>query len=153
MGFVESGDPMNQPHSAHPYGHDDSPYNAPHTDAYGAPSDGSYTMPYAPPQTETFSRPNPWSLWALAMAVIPPVFIIVLTLVVFSAGFLLSVVSMATGLAAVALGGLALIMSQGRRPEHKRRGMAIVAIVVGVGWATAAPLVPMAMMLAFELKP
>lgn len=145
MSFDESGDLMNQPNAADPFGRTGSSYNAPNPYAYGAPSVASYASPDAPPQTERFSRPNPWSPWALAVAVIPPVFIIVLTLCEFSAGFLLSVLTIGTGLAGAALGGLALILAEGRRTEHKRRGMAIAALVIGIGWAMTAPFVPMAM--------
>lgn len=143
---------MNQPNAVDPYGHTGSSYNAPTTDASGAtPSAGFHSTPYSPPQTEKYSRPNPWSPWALAVAVIPPVFIIVLTLFVSSAGFLLSILTIGTGLAGAALGGLALILAEGRRPEHKRRVMAIAALVIGIGWAIVGPFVPMAMMIAFGL--
>lgn len=142
---------MNQPNAVDPYGHTGSTYDAPTTDAFGAPSAASYATAYVPPQREKYSRPNPWSPWALAVAVIPPVFIIVLTLFVSSAGFLLSILTIGTGLAGAALGGLALILAEGRRPEHKRRVMAIAALVIGIGWSIIGPVVPMAMMIAFGL--
>lgn len=128
---------MNQPDYVQAY---------PNTSPYS--SAGSYTSPIEHPST-----PNPLAPWVLGLAVLPPLVIIVLTLLWGAVGFLSSMLTIFTGWCAVGLGIVALILGSGRSPEHRRTGITVSGMIIGFCWSCIAPFVPMAMMLVMRLNP
>ncbi|MDO5031714.1 hypothetical protein [Corynebacterium sp.] len=102
-------------------------------------------FPSAQPQ---YSKPNAWALAALGMAVIPPLLTIGLTLINSAAGFLVSILCMVSGTAAVALAFVAFIVGVNLRPEHKRTTISVISIVLGILWAISGTPLIMALMMA-----
>lgn len=128
---------MNQPDYVQAY---------PNTSPYS--SAGSYTSPIEHPST-----PNPLAPWVLGLAVVPPLVIIVLTLLWGAVGFLSSMLTIFTGWCAMGLGIVALILGSGRSPEHRRTGITVSGMIIGFCWSCIAPFVPMAMMVGMGLNP
>lgn len=143
---------MNQPDYVEPNNVTGNPYHTPYTQAYPDTFPhsygGSYTQPIVTPST-----PNPLAPWVLGLAVLPPLVIIVLTLLWGAVGFLSSMLTIFTGWCAVGLGIVALILGSGRSPEHRRTGITVSGMIIGFCWSCIAPFVPMAMMLVMGLNP
>ncbi|WP_141745900.1 MULTISPECIES: hypothetical protein [unclassified Corynebacterium] len=128
---------MNQPDYVQAY---------PNTSPYS--SAGSHAPPIEHPST-----PNPLAPWVLGLAVLPPLVIIVLSLLWGAVGFLSSMLTIFTGWCAVGLGIVALILGSGRSPEHRRTGITVSGMIIGFCWSCIAPFVPMAMMVVMGLNP
>lgn len=123
-------------------------YQAPYSQAYP----NAYAGSYAPVAYERPSTPNPLAPWVLGLVIVPPLFDIALTLIISPVGFMLSVLTIITGSCAAGLGVVALILGSGRRPEHRGTGMAVLGILIGVGWSFIAPFVSMALILVTGLN-